>query len=81
MGIPIPKISIDVRAGAGFGFAAAVVGGGIRHVCNLSGDVSSRSAQLNLCAHCLVPNDSQACITISSLDGLAHWQSRLFCCT
>ncbi|KAA6416406.1 MAG: hypothetical protein FRX49_13619, partial [Trebouxia sp. A1-2] len=32
MGIPIPKISIDVRAGAGFGFAAAVVGGGIRHV-------------------------------------------------
>lgn len=63
MGIPIPKISIDVRAGAGFGLAAAVVGG-VRHLRNRSGDVSSRSAQLNLCAHCL---ELVTCTTISSL--------------
>ncbi len=57
MGIPIPKISVD---GAAFGLAAAVVGGGLRHVRNRSVDVSSRSAQLNLCAH-------YACKAISSL--------------
>ncbi len=49
MGIP----KLGVKAGGALGLAVAVVGGGIKHVRNRSGDVSSRSAQLKLCAHCL----------------------------
>lgn len=46
MGINIPKI--DVRSGGTLGFAAAVVGGGVKHLRKRSRDVSS-SAELDLC--------------------------------
>ncbi len=49
MGIP----KLGARAGGTLGLAFAVVGGGIQHVRKHAGDVSSHSAQLKLCAHCL----------------------------
>lgn len=50
MGIP----KLGATAGGTLGLAVAVVGGGINHVRKRTGDVSSRSAQLKLCAYCLV---------------------------
>ena len=47
----IPKLG--ARAGGIFSLAFAVVGGGIQHVRKHAGEVSSRSAQLKLCAYCL----------------------------
>ena len=69
MGIP----KLGVKAGGALGLAVAVVGGGIKHVRNRSGDVSSRSAQLNLCAHCLV------LVTCNALSSLVIVVSVLAC--
>ncbi len=70
MGINIPKI--DVRSGGTLGFAAAVVGGGVKHLRKRSRDVSS-SAELDLCAHCLL------FVTCKALSSLAVVVSVLAC--